>query len=168
MKEVERRVDEILYMIESYNSLHEEDDKMRISYGPVDTSKIADFSNYPYEYQYFIEKIGWLKFCPGYEGLSVFSRPLILKELDSIHDDELTWLYYELECSGEETVADWAKINNVTDHILVAEDPCSYIYLAFNPYSRPYIAIDILHNSNYSFLEMVEGQLSEQAYGVYK
>ena len=170
MKGVERRVDKILHIIGLYNSLHPEDEEMRVLYGHVDTSKIENFRNYPYEYQYFLQKIGWLKFCPGYEGLRVFPSPVILKDLDSIHDDELTWLYNELGCAGKETVADWARNKNITDHVLVAEDPCSYIYLAFNSNSSPYTAIDILHNSYDSFLDMVEGQLEYvyQDAGYYK
>ena len=170
MKEVERRVDEILHIIGLYNSLHLEDEEIRVLYGHVDTSKIENFRNYPYEYQYFLQKIGWLKFCPGYEGLSVFPSPVNLKDLNSIHDDEKTWLYYELECERTDTIAEWARKNDITDHILVAEDPCSYVYLAFNPNSRPYTAIEIWGDVYDSFLDMVEGQLENiyQEAGFYK
>jgi len=159
-------VNSLLNMIEKYNSLYPEGDENRIEYGPVDTSKIENFEDYPYDYQCFMKRIGWLGYGPGTASLSV-NDPAALKDIypNESGEYEPDGYFLEIEMNLRydnegETIADWAKKENIADHILVAEDPCSLSYLAFNPNTTPYTPIDIMEPTwSGSFLDYVEYQL---------
>ena len=164
---IEQTVDKLLNTIEKYNSLYPQGDERRIDYGPVDISKIRNFADYPYDYQYFVSKIGSLSYSPGYAGLSVKSEHIALKD---IHPDEfgeyLNCEFLEMEMNVRyenegETIADWAKKEGIAEHILVAEDPCSYSYLAFDPSASPYTPTDVIEKQIYpSFVAYVNDHLS--------
>ncbi len=164
-------VNSLLNMIEKYNFLYPEGDESRIDYGPVDTSKIKNFEDYPYDYQCFINKIGWVVYSPGYAGLSVTSMPTSLKDIhpNESGEYEVDGYYLQFEMSFRfnnegEAIADWAKKENIADHILVAEDPCGYSYLAFNPNTKPYTPIDIMEGDDTwfdSFLRYVMNSLEQ-------
>jgi hypothetical protein len=148
-KEIDQRVDKLLDMIEKYNSLYPEGDESRIDYGPVDTSKIENFEDYPYDYQCFIREIGRLSYSPGLVGLSVISSPAALKDIPD-NEPEVGDEFGEVRTfyGYDEWVAEAEKTENIFDHILVATDVCGYLCLAFNPDTTPYTPINIMEPDN--------------------
>lgn len=162
-KIIENRIEKILGMISQYNALNLETEELWIKHGQFDTSRIRHFDSYPYDYQCFMKKVGWLRYSPGHAGLTVFSSPVVLKDFPDDEPeggDELEWIraFY----GDDQKVSERAKADNISDHILVAEDVCGFSCIAFNPRTTPYATIDIQDpNNSYfdSFLKYVENSL---------
>ena len=102
--------------------------------------------------------------------LEVLRLPLRLGDLSqfSLKDEEPTWLQNELELSGAIgeragkaanlcSISDWAAQQGMSDYVLVAENPCSWTYFAYDTEARPFSPVEIWQGEPFnSFLEYVE------------
>ena len=157
---VDENLDILLEVIEAYNNI-EVDGDYRINYGsgdPAWSSSIEDHELYPLEYRKFAERIGYLEYSPGYLGLNVFAVPV---RLGDMHEDNERGenLLREINIGHEErlTIAEWAESNGIADHLLIAENPCSYSYIVLDKSTNPFTLADLNDGMNVcdSFLEYV-------------
>lgn len=151
----------LLTAIEAYNA-EQQYDEYRIHHGSGDpdwSSRLRNHELYPADYQRFVERIGWLWWSPGYMGLNVFSEPLRLGDLQK--DDDRTFLGSELMLDRDGlSIAAWAENEGIANHELVAEDPCSYAYVAVDKSTHPYTLVELIEEKQCdSFLEFVTDQL---------
>lgn len=167
---IESQVEKLRRSLERHNALcsHESE---RIYHSPLDVARISHFENFPYDYQCFAREIGHVNLSwNGFMDLEVLRLPLRLGDLSQFSsiDEEPTWLQSELEVSGaigeragEATnlcsISDWAAQQGMDDYVLVAENPCSWTYLAYDTEARPFSPVEIWQGEPFnSFLEYVE------------
>ena len=171
---IESQVEKLRLSLERHNALcsHESE---RIFHSPLDVARISHFENFPYDYQCFAREIGYVNLSwNGYMNLEVLRLPLRLRDLSQFSeiDEEPTYLQSELELSGYIgeragkaanlcSISDWAAQQGIDDYVLVAENPCSYTYLAFDTEARPFSPVEIFSGHSFnSFLEYVEKDFS--------
>ena len=161
---VDENLEILLTAIETYNAEQSYDEyRIRLGAGdPAWSSRVKDDELYPLEYRRFVERIGWLEYSPGYLGLHVFIEPLRLGDLQE-DNEKGSNLEVEL-CLGRQnppsSVAEWAEIEGISDHLLLAEDPCSYAYVALDKSTSPYSLIELIEEKQCdSFLGFVVTQL---------
>ena len=162
---VDENLQSLLTSIEAYNA-EQRYDEYRIRLGaddPAWSSRVKDHELYPLEYRRFVERISWLEYSPGYLGLHVFVEPLRLGDMQE-DNEKGSNLEVELclahRMNPPSSVAEWAEIEGISDHLLLAEDPCSYAYIALDKSTSPYSLIELIEEKQCdSFLEFVVTQL---------
>ena len=157
--------------IEAHNEAQENEENF-VTWGPScvpdSLSENHHWGLYPEDYRRFVEKVGWLNYSPGYQGLSVFGVGYRLGDMlpNEFGDYEATsFLHMELDIRGEKdestTIANWAESRGLVGHELVAEDPCGYAYLALDKSTSPFTFVELIEERRVSsFLQFVIDQLS--------